>query len=56
MGLGQCIVNELLSRLKDKADFVTVSGRVNNETQPERLYEQCGFSNKKNWHVLTRKT
>lgn len=55
-GLGSCIVNELLSRLKGKADFVTVSGRVNNETQPEKLYEQCGFSDKTIWHILTRKT
>lgn len=54
LGHGKCIVNALLSRLKDNADFVTVSGRVNNETQPERLYEQCGFSNKVIWHILTR--
>ena len=56
LGLGKCTVNELLSRLKGKADFVTVSGRVNNETQPERLYERCGFTNKTLWHILTRKT
>ena len=56
MGIGQCIVNELLSRLQDKADFVTVSGRVNNETRPEKLYEQCGFTDKTIWHIMTRKT
>lgn len=55
-GLGSCIVNELLSRLKSKADFVTVSGRVNNETRPERLYERCGFTDNTIWHILTRKT
>lgn len=55
-GLGSCIVNELLSRLKGKADFVTVSGRVNNETRPERLYERCGFTDNTIWHILTRKT
>ncbi len=55
LGLGKYIVNELLSRLKDEADFVTVSGRVNNETRPEKLYEQCGFSDKTIWHILTRK-
>ncbi|HHW93372.1 MAG TPA: GNAT family N-acetyltransferase [Clostridiaceae bacterium] len=56
IGLGSCIVNELLSRLKDNAEFVTVSGRVNNETRPEKLYEQCGFYDKTLWHILTWKT
>lgn len=55
LGLRQEIVNELLRRLKDKADFVTVSGRVNNITKPEHLYEKCGFVSKAVWHILTEK-
>ncbi len=55
LGLGQEIVNELLRSLKDKADFVTVSGRVNNITKPEHLYEKCGFVSKAVWHILTEK-
>ncbi len=53
--LGKTIVYELLKRLKEKASFVTVSGRVNNKTQPEKLYESCGFESKVLWHILTEK-
>lgn len=42
MNLGKAIVNELLSRLKTKADFVTVYGRINNTTKPQLLYK-IGF-------------
>ena len=54
-GLGKIIVYELLKRLKRKANFVTVSGRVNNKTNPEKLYESCSFENKVLWHILTEK-
>ena len=42
-GLGQAIVLELLERVKTRAKFVTVSGEVNNPTNPEKLYRKCGF-------------
>lgn len=51
-GLGRYIVCELLRRLKDKAEFVTVSGRVNNEGNPQALYLACGFGNPVIWHVI----
>lgn len=54
-GLGKTIVYELLRRLKKKANFVTVSGRVDNKTKPEKLYESCGFKNKVLWHILMEK-
>ena len=54
-GLGKIIVYELLKRLKRKANLVTVSGRVNNKTNPEKLYESCGFESKVLWHILTEK-
>ena len=54
MGLGAFVVNELLYRMKGKADFVTVSGRVNNKENPLTLYERCGFSEKVIWHVLSK--
>ena len=53
--LGQLLVNELLTRLQGKADFVTVSGKVDNATKPERLYRKCGFTGEDIWHVLTKK-
>ena len=51
-GLARAIVNELLQRLRDRANFVTVSGREDNLTRPDRLYERCGFKEKHLWHVL----
>jgi len=53
--IGQLLVNELLTRLQGKADFVTVSGKVDNATKPEMLYRKCGFTGEDIWHVLTKK-
>lgn len=50
-GFGKHIVNEFLSRMKDKVKFVTVSGRLSNKTNPLALYENCGFTNKQIWNV-----
>ena len=51
-GLGAFVVNELLYRMQGKAGFVTVSGKVNDPTNPLSLYERCGFSGKVIWHVI----
>ena len=53
-GLGRYIVSELLWRMKDKADFVTVSGQYNNPTNPEGLYRKCGFTGNDVWHILRK--
>ena len=53
MGLGKMIVNELLSRLKGKADFATVSGQIDNATNPEMLYRKCGFTGNDIWYVIS---
>lgn len=50
--IGQLIVTELLNRMKDIADFATVSGKVDNETNPEALYRKCGFVGNDVWHIL----
>lgn len=54
-GAGRVIVNELLRRMRGRADFATVSGRVNNPSRPERLYRKCGFTGSDVWHILTQK-
>ena len=54
-GYGQLIVNCLLSKMQGIARFATVSGKVNNPTNPEGLYRRCGFTGHDIWHVLTRK-
>lgn len=53
--IGQLIVNELLYRMAGKADFATVSGKVNNTSNPEILYRKCGFTGDDVWHILHRK-
>ena len=54
-GFGQFVVRELLWRMKEKAAFVTVSGKVDNMTKPEILYRKCGFTGNDIWHILRRK-
>lgn len=53
--IGQLIVTELLSKMKDIADFATVSGKVDNTTNPEALYRKCGFAGDDVWHILHKK-
>ena len=55
MGLGHYIVNELLHRMQKKAKFVTVSGKINDSSNPLSLYKSCGFRNPVIWHVLEKK-
>ena len=41
--------------MKGIADFATVSGKVDNETNPEALYRKCGFVGNDVWHILHKK-
>lgn len=54
LGYGQFIVNTMLSKMKKVANFATVSGQINNPTQPEKLYRKCGFIGNDIWHILTK--
>ncbi|MFX0205782.1 MAG: GNAT family N-acetyltransferase [Candidatus Hodarchaeota archaeon] len=54
-GIGKAIVIELLNRYKDKVKFITVSGKVNNQTNPEELYKKCGFKGRDIWWVLSKR-
>lgn len=53
-GIGRFIVNELLNRGKNIADFATVSGKVDNSTKPELLYRKCGFTGTDIWHIMCK--
>lgn len=53
-GIGKAMVNEILLRAKDIADFATVSGRCENESNPEKLYRVCGFKGNDIWHIMRR--
>lgn len=54
-GIGKFIVNELLQRMISKASFVTVSGQVNNSTNPQALYRNCGFEGNDIWRIMHKK-
>ena len=54
-GYGQLIVNCLLAKMQNIAKFATVSGKVNNPTNPEGLYRRCGFTGNDVWHILTKR-
>ena len=54
-GLGRFIMQELLWRMRDRAVFMTVSGKVDNKTNPEQLYRKCGFTGEDVWHILRLK-
>ena len=55
-GFGKLVVNELLLRLKNEgAKFVTVSGKVDNPTNPCALYHACGFDDQVIWHILSKR-
>lgn len=53
-GLGRYIVSELLWQMKNRANFVTVSGQCNNPTNPEALYRKCGFTGNDVWRILRK--
>ena len=53
--IGQLIVAELLFRMKDFADFATVSGKIDNMTNPKALYRKCGFTGNDVWYILHKK-
>ena len=52
-GLGTFVVCELLRRMRGRAQFATVSGRVNGAGGPYALYTSCGFSHPVIWHVIS---
>lgn len=55
IGIASAILNDSLQRMQGRADFVTVSGMVNNKSKPEMIYRKCGFIGNDVWHILFRK-
>ncbi len=50
-GIGKALVCELLTRMKGKARFATVSGDCNNINNPIKLYRKCGFVDNSIWYI-----
>jgi GNAT superfamily N-acetyltransferase len=53
-GVGTALVSELLRRVAGRVAFTTVSGELDNVTNPEALYRRCGFTGDDVWWVLRR--
>ncbi len=53
-GLAKSIVQYLLYQFVGKVEFVTVSGEIDNETNPENLYRNCGFYGDDVWDVYRK--
>ena len=49
------LVNSLLLKMQGIAEFATVSGKVNNPTNPQSIYRKYGFIGDDVWHILTQK-
>lgn len=54
--IGQNLVLELLRRVKDRADFTTVSGEMDfkERENPGSFYRECGFTGQDIWWLLGR--
>lgn len=56
-GYGTKIISHLLHRLKGHgANFVTVSGRMDNASDPERFYRACGFVGSDVWYICKKES
>jgi len=53
-GYGKSIINSLLYKMKDNADFVTVSGHMDNVKDPEKIYRKCGFTGNDLWYICKK--
>ena len=51
LGIGRAMVAELLRRGQNKAAFATVSGKLDDPSDPEALYRACGFTGNDVWYV-----
>ncbi len=55
LGIASALINNSLECLRGIANFITVSGMMNNKTNPEVLYRKCGFTGDDLWHILIKK-
>lgn len=51
MGYGREILRSLIAILQEKADFITVSGHLDNKKNPKVLYEKLGFEGNDVWYI-----
>ncbi|MCF7924275.1 MAG: GNAT family N-acetyltransferase [Candidatus Izimaplasma sp.] len=51
-GIGSMLVTHLLSIAPEGSKFATVSGDIDNQNSPEKLYRKCGFTGTDIWHII----
>ncbi|MBI5666649.1 MAG: GNAT family N-acetyltransferase [Chloroflexi bacterium] len=51
-GLGRAVVQEILRRAAGRMAFATVSGQVEDRSNPGAFYRQCGFTGNDVWWLL----
>lgn len=51
LGYGREILESLIAILQEKADFITVSGHLENKKNPKALYEKLGFRGNDVWQI-----
>lgn len=55
-GIATALVCRALKKMRDFAEFATVSGECENCTNPEKVYRSCGFEGDDVWHILSEKS
>lgn len=55
-GLGRGLVHEMLRRVGQRADFVTVAGPVEDRDNPGAFFRRCGFGGQDVWWLLSRES
>ena len=53
-GIASVLICKVLNIMKNHAEFATVSGECDNNTNPEGVYRKCGFEGNDIWHVLIK--
>lgn len=51
-GLATALVNKLLITMSKEVSFATVSGDINNESNPISLYKRSGFTGEDIWYIV----
>jgi ribosomal protein S18 acetylase RimI-like enzyme len=52
IGLGRSLILELINTLENRVNYVTVSGKIDNQLKLEDLFRKCGFKGNDIWYVI----
>jgi GNAT superfamily N-acetyltransferase len=52
IGIGRELVLELISCMKKMVDFITVTDRLHNPYDSQKLFRRCGFEGNDVWYII----